>query len=125
MVPVLYIGSPYHKRYKSKWGAPQLQSDKTECPPEVDPEVAAAVLAEEIQARIVAGCHSVLRDGDWPRYVWGVASFPAEADSVVEVAWEARLVNREQGSYKGYPVSQHRHSNLMPAEVEELLWPDQ
>jgi hypothetical protein len=34
-------------------------------------------------------------DGEFPRYVWYKDS---------GTVYEARLVNREQGSYKGYPL---------------------
>jgi hypothetical protein len=52
MSVVQYVGSPYHKRYPSRWGAPTLQSDKTECPPEIDPEEVLSVLPEAIEASI-------------------------------------------------------------------------
>ena len=117
------MGSPYHKRYNSRWGSAQLHSDKTECPPEVEPEVAALTLAPEIEAGIATGRCSLLRDGEWPRYVWGRTAFATEVGETLEVVWEARVVNRDQGAYKAYPVTQSRHSNLMPLAVEEHLWP--
>lgn len=64
-----------------------------------------------------------LADEEWPRYVWGRTAFPTEVGATLEVVWEARVVNRDQGAYKAYPVTQSRHSNLMPLAVEEQLWP--
>lgn len=122
-MPIQYVGSPYHKRYASRWGIPAPLSDKTECPPEVEPERAAATLASEIEVAIAAGRCSRLRDGEWPRYAWGRTSFLTETGDPLEVVWEARIVNRDQGAYKAYPVMQNRHSQLMPVEVEEQLWP--
>jgi hypothetical protein len=104
-------------------GKPQLQSDKTECPPDIEPEIAASTLAVEIETGIAAGRCSVLRESAWPRYVWGRTFFSTVTGEGLEVVWEARLVNQEQGSYKAYPVTEERHSNLMPLEVQELLWP--
>lgn len=75
------------------------------------------------QAGIVGGRCSLLRDGEWPRYVWGRTAFLTAAGDTLDVVWEARVVNREQGAYKAYPVTQYHHSNLMPVEVEEQLWP--
>jgi hypothetical protein len=84
-MPVRYEGSPYHKRYNSRWGAPLLQSDKTECPPEVEPDMAALTLTPEIEAGIAQGRCSIFRDGEWPRYVWGRTLFLAQTGETLEV----------------------------------------
>jgi len=46
-------------------------------------------------------------EGEYPRYVWYM-----HADTV----FEARLVNRERGSYKGYPLD----SGEWPKGIESL-----
>jgi hypothetical protein len=51
-----------------------------------------------LQAAIQAGNYSAFFEGDFPRYVW-------YRDEPGNITYEARLVNREQGCYKGYPVN--------------------
>jgi hypothetical protein len=120
----LYVGSPYHKRYPSEWGAPALQSHKTECPEEVDPEDARNALNRAIGEALRSGSCSILRDGSWPRYAWGRTSFPAREGDDLVIVWEARVVNRTRPAYKAYPVQPERHNHLMPPRVKERLWPD-
>lgn len=121
---VKYRGSPYHKRYPSAWGSPQLRSDKDECPPDIHPKEVVTVLEREITASIRAGLASQQRDGDYPRYVWGKSVFRTVAGTERTLAWEARVENRGVPEYKAYPITQRRHSDHMPAEVEEHLWPN-
>jgi hypothetical protein len=121
---VTYEGSPYHKRYPADWGPPKwdARSDKTECPPEVPPGEAAEILLRDIRESIDAErCSLMQEQGGWPRYVWGRSRFPS-LDR--EVCWEARVNNVAVPSYKAYPVEPHRHSQMMPPEVREYLWPD-
>lgn len=118
-----YRGSPYHKRHPSQWGAPELRSDKTECPVGIDEAEIIRVFEEAIPTQIRRGWVSNERDGDWPRYVWGRSEFQRpDAESVV-VVWEARVVNRGIPQYKAYPVQRGRHNSAMPPHVEEALWP--
>lgn len=49
------------------------------------------ILRESIRAGRVGGPW----EGDFPRYVWG---------RIEETVYKARLVNRESGEYKGYPL---------------------
>ena len=96
---VRYVGSPEHKDFPSFAGPPCLrESDATPCPREIkDPEV----VCEWLRAAIRCGATGGLWEGDFPRYVW------YKRDNVV---YEGRLVNRGDGSYKGY-------------ELEEDEWP--
>lgn len=90
---VEYIGSPEHKTRPSFAGAPKLRSDASKC----DPSLASA-------AKLTKWLRKGLRDcqiggpweGEFPRYVWYLD----------RTQWyEGRLVNRELGQYKGYPVA--------------------
>lgn len=122
-MPVKYRGSPYHKRYPSPWGQPELRSDKDECPVDIPVDEAATVLASAIDDSIRAGWVSQIRDGAWPRYVWGRSEFRTRINARRVLTWEARVENRGVPEYKAYPITRKRHSDHMPAEVEELLWP--
>jgi len=51
-----------------------------------------------LQAAIQAGNYSAFFEGDFPRYVW-------YRDEPGNITYEARLVNREQGCYKEYPLN--------------------
>lgn len=51
-----------------------------------------------LRAAILAANYSEFFDGNYPRYAW-------YRDEQSCITYEARLVNREQGSYKGYPLN--------------------
>lgn len=87
-----YQGSAEHKDYLSAAGPRRLRSDATPCPVDIkDQAVLTAWLREAIAARQFGGPW----EGDFPRYVWFRRS---------SRCFEARLSNREQGVYKGYPL---------------------
>ena len=48
---------------------------------------------------ILAGCIDTPWEGDFPRYVW------YQDENTV---YEGRLVNRDQGYYKGYPLTEDK-----------------
>ena len=88
----LYVGSLEHKIGRSWLGQGKLRSDATPCPPHLkDPNQ----LTEWLRHAIALGTVSELHEGDFPRYVW----FKDGGD-----LYEGRLVNRELGEYKGYPL---------------------
>ncbi|GAA1163809.1 hypothetical protein MOX01_15050 [Microbacterium oxydans] len=88
-----YVGSPEHKSYPSFAGPPRLRSDATQCPKQLND---ANQVTEWLRRGILDGNVSAYRDGgNYPRYVWGWH---------LDRWFEARLVNSEQGTYKGYPV---------------------
>ncbi len=90
---VSYVGSAEHKSFPSFAGRPQLRADASKCSPDLaDP----AELTRWLQEALSSGHVGDPWEGDFPRYVW----CRREADT-----YEARLVNREQGHYKGYPLS--------------------
>jgi hypothetical protein len=53
-------------------------------------------VTEWLRTAIRRGAISGLLEGDYPRYAWHKED---------EVVYEARLVNRELGEYKGYPLN--------------------
>src|SRR6266545_5929373 len=87
-----YVGSSEHKSYLSPAGPPRLRADATRC----DPDVATfEELTEWLRDAIRRGDIGGPWEGDFPRYVW----YRRE-----ESCYEGRLVNREAGEYKGYPL---------------------
>ena len=65
-----------------------------------DPQLAQCqeMVTDWLRDSIRRGNVSALQDGDFPRYAWH-----REGDTV----YEARLVNRELGEYKGYPLNRN------------------
>lgn len=97
---VSYVGSPEHKDMPSFAGQPRPRADASICPRELtgDRDRVEAWLRDAIRK----GAVGELMEGDFPRYAW------YKDDRTV---YEARLVNRGLGEYKGYPL-----------EADE--WPD-
>lgn len=90
---VRYVGSPEHKSFPSFAGPPALRSDASRCDPglaDVDE------LTEWLRHAIGRGQIGAPWEGDFPRYAWYRAN---------NACYEARLVNRELGHYKGYPLT--------------------
>lgn len=105
-----YVGSAEHKSYPSRAGHPALRSDASRCDPRyTDFEEISLVLREGIRRR----CTSAVFEGNFPKYVWGWLD---------EQLYEARLVNREQGTYKGYPLEEaetpHDEHGLLNWDIE-------
>jgi len=100
-----YVGSAEHKTFPSPAGHPALRSDATRCDPRyTDFELITRVLRQAITRR----CTSSVFDGDFPKYVWGWLD---------DQLYEARLVNRDQGAYKAYPLEEAE----TPKDEEGLL----
>lgn len=96
---VHYGGNPVHKRNPGDFGlAPPSRPmpDKTLCDPSgvFTRKVALKLLREGIER----GCISEQEDNGFPRMVWSVDEN--------EYVFEAKLDNRDQGSYHGYPLPQ-------------------
>lgn len=89
---VSYVGSAEHKRHPSAAGPPALRSDATPCPPNLASQDA---LTGWLRDAISEGAIGEPWEGDFPRYAWV---------SNEKGSFEARLINREQGTYKGYPL---------------------
>ncbi|MBI9085439.1 MAG: hypothetical protein JEZ11_17720 [Desulfobacterales bacterium] len=90
---VRYIGSPEHKNAPSFAGRLRPRADATICDSELNDRQGelTAWLQEAIRAGQVGGPW----EGVFPRYAW----YRQE-----DVVYEARLVNRELGDYKGYAL---------------------
>jgi len=98
---VKYVGNPEHKDEFTFVGPPRPRGDASICPREYrDQEMVTGWL----RAAIRAGSTGAPWEGAFPRYVWH-----QEKDTV----FEARLVNRGDGSYKGYPL----HDDEWPLHV--------
>ncbi len=89
-----YIGSPEHKTRPSFAGpSPKLRSDASKCDPSLgDPAKLTKWLRKGLRERHIGAPW----EGGFPRYVWY---------SDRGQWYEGRLVNRDQGQYKGYPVA--------------------
>lgn len=90
---VRYVGSPEHKDMPSFAGQPRPRSDASICPRELtgDRHRIENWLKEAMRKGAVGG----IWEGGFPRYVW----YKDGGD-----VYEARLVNRGNGDYKGYPL---------------------
>ena len=92
---VKYVGSPGHKDVSTFVGLPRPRADASICPREYrDQQIVTGWLRDAIRS----GSTGAPWEGGFPRYVWH-----KEKDTV----FEARLVNRGDGSYKGYPLHDH------------------
>lgn len=92
---VRYVGSPEHKDTPSFAGHPRPRADASICDRRflsMQP-----TLTQWLQDAIRKGAVGSQIEGDFPRYVW------YKEDDVV---YEARLVNREAGEYKGYALAE-------------------
>lgn len=87
-----YVGSGEHKVAPSFAGPPRPRADASKCDPRLaDPDELTGRLREAMRKGAVGAPF----EGRYPRYVWARIG-----DSV----YEGRLVNRELGQYKGYPL---------------------
>ncbi len=91
---VHYVGSPEHKDTVSFAGKPPR--------PRPDASICDRTFANQqermnewLKQAIQGGAFGEMMEGRFPRYVWY-----KDGDTL----YEGRLVNREQGSYKGYPL---------------------
>ena len=91
---VRYVGSPEHKSYPSFAGPPRLRvADASKCDPRF---VDAAPLTAWLRESIRAGRFGAPWEGDFPKYVCFVDG---------DTCYEARLVNRASGEYKGWELA--------------------
>lgn len=95
-----YVGSPEHKDVPSFAGAPRPRADASLCDRSLLTKL--DLIKEWLREGIRRGTVSGPWEGEFPRYIWY-----KDGGTV----YEARLVNREQGAYKGYPL-------------EEAEWPE-
>lgn len=103
---VTYVGSGEHKTFPSFAGPPHPRADASKCDPRLaDQDELTCWLQQAIREGRTGGQW----DGDFPRYIWHRAE---------GVPYEARLVNRELGQYKGYPLAQDE----WPETLDEQPW---
>lgn len=100
-----YIGSAEHKTYPSPAGHPALRSDASRCDPRYNDIDRVTLILRE---GILRQCVSAVFEGEFPKYVWGWLD---------DVLYEARLINRDQGTYKGYPLEEAEY----PKDATGLL----
>ena len=97
---VSYVGSPEHKTRPSFAGMPRPRADATKCDTELNDCL--KEIQQWLRRAFKVQCFGGPWEGDFPRYAWC---------KVGEIVYEARLVNRGNGQYKGWLL-----------EPEE--WPD-
>lgn len=101
---VRYVGSPEHKDFPSFAGHPRPRADASLCPRSInDQEMVTGWLRSAIRARAIGG----LWEGDFPRYAWYKDG---------HTVYEARLVNKGEGEYKGYPLERYQ----WPKGIEDI-----
>ena len=89
---VTYVGSPEHKDFPSFAGQPRLRADASRCPRWIrDPDLVCGWLRDAIRKGATGG----FWESGYPRYVWYTER---------GTCFEGRLVNRGDGSYKGYQL---------------------
>lgn len=94
---VRYTGSPYHRPPGSRAGPVVTRAGlSSRCPP----SWTNAKATEALKLAISEGRVSCFWEGSaFPRYVWYLDG---------DVLYEARLTNRENGEYHGYPLEDPR-----------------
>ena len=100
-----YVGSPEHKDVPSFAGPPRLRGDASCCPRNL--AVQQGRLSDWLRTAIRRGAVGAPWEGEFPRYVW------YEHENIV---FEGRLVNRAQGTYKGYPLLEDE----WPNDIEDI-----
>lgn len=106
---VTYVGSGEHKTYPSFAGPPHPRADASKCDPSFADQ---NELTRWLQLAIREGRTSGHWEGDFPRYVW---------HQVEQVPYEARLVNRGLGQYKGYPMTPKEWAEVVGGQDSEEL----
>lgn len=88
-----YVGSAEHKSYPSPAGPARLRSDASKCDAKIHGDLNR--LTDWLREGIRDGQVGAPWHGGFPQYVWVQKN---------GVFYEGRLVNRVQGTYKGYPL---------------------
>ena len=100
-----YVGSPEHKDVPSFAGQPRLRADASCCPSDIVNDLES--VSKWLHSALLLGATGAPWEGGFPRYVWHKEG---------SIVFEGRLVNRTQGWYKGYPLS----NNEWPDGIEAL-----
>jgi hypothetical protein len=111
---VRYVGSSEHKARPldpSYTVDPNLRSDASQCDPHIKREQAERALRRAIRLRAV----SEQFESGFPRYAW------ARLDGRPYIA---RLINREAGDYKGWPIEEHELPTARDPRLATEAWDD-
>lgn len=90
---VKYVGSVEHKTAPSAAGWPRPRADASKCGLQISGDFQR--LTRWLRSAIRQGDIGTPWEGDFPRYVWYRHN---------GITYEARLVNKSSGEYKGYPL---------------------
>ena len=105
---IAYVGSPEHKTGPSFAGRPRPRADASKC------DAALNDRREDIERWLrhafTVQCFGGPWEGGLPRYAWC---------KVETVVYEARLVNRGLGQYKGYQLEPEE----WPEGIDNFDWP--
>lgn len=104
---VTYIGSPEHKSGPSFAGVPRPRADASICDASLNGRL--VEIQRWLSHAVEVQCFGPPWEDGFPRYVWCLV------DGVV---YEARLVNRGLGQYKGWQLD----STEWPVGIERLNW---
>lgn len=99
---VRYVGSVEHKDAPSEAGWPRPREDASKCSLALSRDFGPLTVA--LRNAIRSGSVGHPWEARFPRYVW------AELEGVV---FEARLVNRDVGEYKGYPLERDERPDFL------------
>jgi hypothetical protein len=88
---VRYVGSPEHKDFPSFAGQPRPRADASLC----DQRLRQEEIDAWLRLAIERGAFSEYWEDGFPRYLWY-----KDGDTV----YEGRLINRDSGEYKGWPL---------------------
>lgn len=99
-----YVGSPEHKDVPSFAGHPRPRADASICDRSLVTH--RDDITDWLRLAISRGVVSDFWDGEFPRYVWYKEA---------AIVYEARLVNKTAGTYKGYPLN----PGEWPSDIEE------
>jgi hypothetical protein len=104
---VMYAGSSEHKSGPSFAGEPRPRADASICDPSLNDRQ--DDIQNWLRHAIRLGCVAPPWEGVFPRYAWCKVS---------GTVYEARLINRALGQYKGWEIPQDE----WPDRIDEFDW---
>ena len=105
---VKYVGSPEHKTGPSFAGTPRPRGDATKCDTSLSDRL--VDIQKWLEHAFKVQCFGGPWENSFPRYAWC---------KVGGIVYEARLVNRGLGQYKGWQLE----SDEWPDQIDEFCWP--
>lgn len=104
---VTYVGSPEHKTAPSFAGHPRPRADATKCDASLGDRI--GDIQRWLRRAVEVQCFGGPWESGFPRYLWC---------KVGDVVYEARLVNRVLGQYKGWQLE----PDEWPDEIDRFDW---